>query len=141
MTDEVQAGERQGFAAKLQDVGGAARDMSHAALRETLSWSAYQWSVLALLTAIFLLVALSYGGIRAELAALKQNAGTSAEERTAIEAELGKQVSDLKSGLTQALTDMKSALEDDIAKINAKLDARNAPKPAPAQRPARQRQP
>jgi hypothetical protein len=141
MADEIQPGERQGLAAKLQDFAGTARDMAQAALRETQAWSAYQWSVLALLTAIFLLVALSYGGIRAELAVLKQNAGTSAEERTALDAELGKQMSDLKSGLTQALTDMKTAVEADLAKMNAKLDVRSAPKPAaPAQRPARQRQ-
>jgi len=140
MTDEVQTGARHKLAAKLHDATGAARDMTHAALRETLSWSAYQWSVLALLTAIFLLLALSYGGIRAELAALKQNAAVP-EDPTAIETELGRQMSDLKSSLTQALADMKSAVEAEIAKMNAKLDARSAPKPAaPAQR-QRQRLP
>lgn len=139
MTDEVQTGARHKLAAKLQGFTGAARDMTHAALRETLSWSAYQWSVLALLTAIFLLLALSYGGIRAELAALKQDAGAP-NDQAAIEAELGRQMSDLKSSLTQALVDMKSALEADIAKMGAKLDARSAPKAAAPQRPARQRQ-
>ena len=110
-------------------------------MRETLTWSAYQWTVLALLTAIFLLVALSYGGIRAELDALKQNAGTSAQDRTSIEAALGRQVSDLKSGFTKALADMKSALEAEIAEIGAKIDARSrAPQPAaPRPRPARPR--
>ena len=140
MTDEVQTGERHKLTARLRDFTGAARDMTHAALRETLSWSAYQWSVLALLTAIFLLVALSYGGIRAELSALKQDAGAP-EAQTANEAELGKQMSDLKSSLTQAIADMKSAVGAEIAKVSAKLDARSAPKSAPAQRPAaRQRQ-
>ena len=146
MTDEAETGARHELAAKplaekLHDLTGAARDMTHAALRETLSWSAYQWSVLALLTAIFLLLALSYGGIRSELAALKRDA-SAPQDRTAIEADLGNQMSDLKSSLTQALADMKAALAAEIAKTNAKLDARAAPKPAaPAQRPARQRQP
>ena len=141
MTDEDQGEERQRLAAKLRDFGGWGRDTAHTALRETLNWSAYQWTVLALLTAIFLLVALSYGGIRTELDGLKQNAGASAQDRNSIEAALGRQVSDLKSGVTKALADMKSALEADIAEIGAKLDARSrVPQPAaPRPRPARPR--
>ena len=133
--------ERQRLAAKLQDFGGWGRDTAQTALREALNWTAYQWTVLALLTAIFLLVALSYGGIRAELDGLKQNAGASAQDRTSIEAAFGRQVSDLKSGFTKALADMKSALEADIVEIGAKLDARSrapqpaAPRPRPAARP------
>jgi hypothetical protein len=136
MAEKADMQEPHGLSARLREFGGAARDMSHAALRETLSWSAYQWTVLALLTAIFLLIALSYGGIRTELAALRQNAGTG-EDRAAIEAELGKQMSDVKSGLDQALADMKSALAADLAALGAKLDAlRQAPKQAsPAQKP------
>ncbi|MBC8021103.1 MAG: hypothetical protein H7X78_07820 [Methyloceanibacter sp.] len=141
MTDEAPGEERQRLAAKLRDFGGWGRDTAHTALRETLNWSAYQWTVLALLTAIFLLIALSYGGIRAELDALKQNAGASAQDRTSIEAAFGRQVSDLKSGFTKALADMKSALEADIAELGAKHDARSralhpaTPRPRPAARP------
>ncbi len=137
MADKVHTEEPHGFSAKLHDAAGAARDIGGAALRETLSWSAYQWTVLALLTAIFLLIALSYGGIRAELAALKQNPGGGGDDRAAIEAELGRQVSDVKAGLDQALADMKSALASDLAAIGAKLDALSqAPKQAsPAQKP------
>lgn len=141
MKEEAHTEEPHGLSAKLRDFGGAARDIGHAGLRETLTWSAYQWTVLALLTAIFLLVALSYGGIRAELAALKQNAGASTEDRTEIEAELGKQLSDLKLGLDQAFADMKSALAADLAAIRTKLDALSkAPKPAASKPAARQRQ-
>ena len=75
MTEKVDTEAKQGFQGKVRDLGGALRDIGGAALRETLNWSAYQWTVLALLTAIFLLIALSYGGIRAELAALKENGG------------------------------------------------------------------
>ena len=139
--EEPHGEEPQGLAAKLRDFGGWGRDTAHTALRETLNWSAYQWTVLALLTAIFLLVALSYGGIRAELDALKQNAGASAQDRTSIEAAFGRQVSDLKSGITKALADMRSALEAEIAEIGAKIDARSrAPQQAaPRPRPARPR--
>jgi len=126
MANDAPMGE-PGFAAKLKDFAGVARDVGQAALRETLTWSTYQWTVLALLAAIFLLVALSYGGVRAQLAALKQNAGASTGDRTAIEAELGKQMADLKAGVSQALADTKSALEADIAKMGAKLETRREP--------------
>jgi hypothetical protein len=103
-----------------------------------MAWSGYQWTVLALLTATFLLVALSYGGIRAELAALKEARGASGDSAAYLSADLDKQMSDLKAGLTQSLTDMKTGLDASIAKISAKLDARNAaPKPpATAPKPA-----
>lgn len=126
MANDADMGER-GVASKLREFAGTARDVGHAALRETLTWSTYQWTVLALLVAIFLLVALSYGGIRAELSALKQNAGSSTEDRTAIESELGKQMADLKAGLSQALADTRSALQTEIAKMGTKLETRKEP--------------
>jgi hypothetical protein len=126
MANDADMGER-GVASKLREFAGTAKDVGHAALRETLTWSTYQWTVLALLTAIFLLVALSYGGIRAELSTLKQNAGSSTGDRTAIQSELGKQMADLKASLSQALADTKSALEADIAKMGTKLETRKEP--------------
>jgi hypothetical protein len=116
--------------ARLSDLTGGARDMARAALKEAMTWDAYKWTVLALLTATFLLVALSYGGIRAELAALKQDRAMSG-----INAEIDKQMADMKAGLAQDISDLKSGLSGDLAKISAKLDAR--PKPAaPAPKPA-----
>ena len=137
MTDEAYTHERRGLAARLSQMSAGARDMTRAALRETLNWDAYKWTVLALLTAIFLLVALSYGGIRAELAALKQDRAGSAPELAAINAEIGKQMSDMKAGLAQTMSDMKTGLAADIANIGAKLDARSQqPKPvAPVRKP------
>ena len=133
MTDEVYTHERQGLAGKMRDLTGVAKDMVRAALKEAMTWDAYKWTVLALLTATFLLVALSYGGIRAELAALKQDRAMSG-----INAEIGKQMADMKAGLTQSISDMKSSLGGDIAKISAKLDARPkaaAPAPKPVAKP------
>ena len=135
MTDEAYTGEAHGLKSKLADLGAGAKDMAHAALKEAMAWSGYQWTVLALLTATFLLVALSYGGIRAELAALKEARGASATARRISSADLDKQMSDLKAGLTQSLTDMKTGLDASLAKINAKLDARSAPPKPPAPAP------
>jgi hypothetical protein len=142
MTEKTDTGGKQGFQDRLRDLGGALRDIGGAALRETLNWSAYQWTVLALLTAIFLLIALSYGGIRTELAALKENAGGVGAPAPA-GADLSKRMSDLESSLGQALTEMKSGLAADLAAIGAKLDALGrapkaaapAPKPQPKPRP------
>jgi len=122
MTEKVDTEAKQGFQGKVRDLGGALRDIGGAALRETLNWSAYQWTVLALLTAIFLLIALSYGGIRAELAALRENGGGAGTPAPA-EADFSKRMSDLESSLGQALTEMKSGIAADLAAIGAKLDA------------------
>lgn len=139
MTDEVYTHERRGLMARLSDLTGGARDMTRAALKEAMNWDAYKWTVLALLTATFLLVALSYGGIRAELAALNQNRGTSADGVARTDAEIDKQLADMKAALMQAMSDMKSGLSSDLAEIGAKLDARSQPKPVappPAPKPA-----
>jgi hypothetical protein len=141
MSEKAGTEAKQGLHSKLRDLGGAVRDIGGAALRETLGWSAYQWTVLALLTAIFLLVALSYGGIRSELAALKN--GGSAAAPVPAEVDLSKRMSDLESSLGQALAEIKSGLAADLAAIGAKLDALSpapkqaapAPKPAPKPRP------
>jgi hypothetical protein len=139
MTEKTDTGGKQGFQDRFRDLGGALRDIGGAALRETFSWSAYQWTVLALLTAIFLLIALSYGGIRAELAALRENGGVGAPAPA--DADLSKRMSDLESSLGQALTEMKSGLAADLAAIGAKLDALGraskaaAPKPQPKPKP------
>jgi hypothetical protein len=133
MADEAYAGEEHGLKAKLADLTAGAREMAHGALTEAMAWTAYQWTVLALLTAIFVLVALSYGGIRTELAALKQENAAPNEDLARIESQIGQQMSDLKSALTQAI----AGLDDKITKIGAKLEARSAPKPAaPAPKPA-----
>jgi hypothetical protein len=138
MTEDTYTDQQPGLTAKLRDLTGGVNDMVRATMKEAMAWDAYKWTVLALLTATFLLVALSYGGIRAELAALKQNGGTSAEGMATINAEIGKQMTDLKAGLMQTMSEMKSGLDGDMAKISARLDARSQPKPAapaPAPKP------
>lgn len=139
MTDEVYTQTRSVLASKMNDLVGGAKDMLHASLREAMAWDLYKWTVLALMTATFLLVALSYGGIRAELATLKEARGTANESLANIGPDLDRQISELRASLTQSISTVKTGLDTSLAKINAKLDAKNQPKPAqPAARPKRQ---
>lgn len=140
MTDEAFTDDRRGLAAKAWDLTAGARETARAASKEAMTWNAYQWTVLALLTATFVLVALSYGGIRAELAALRQvQGGVSAQDLATARTELGGKITDMQSSLTQAIADMKTGLGESVAKIGAKIDAKPkaapAPKPAPRPRP------
>jgi hypothetical protein len=137
MTDNVFTPERRGIGAWFADVLAGVKDMARAALSEALTWDLYKWTVLALMTATFILVALSYGGIRTELAALKEErAGARVPDQTAANAEIAKQISDLQAALVQAIAEAKTGLSGDIAKINTKLDAKpKAPAPRPRPRP------
>lgn len=134
MTTESFTPQRPGFAAKFAEWMTGPRDMARSAMRETMTWSFYQWTVLALLTATFILLALAYSGIRAELAALKGQA-PGADPAGAV---LSKQIADTQALLVKAISEMKAGLSDDIAKIGAKFDTRSqAVKPvAPATKPA-----
>jgi hypothetical protein len=125
MTDEPYTDERQNFAAR-------AMDMSRNALKEAMAWDLFKWVVIALLTANLLLLVLVSGGIKSNIAELKQDRGTTAQDT----ADFGKAIADTKTGLTQAIFEMRSALHDDVAKISAKLDARVQQPPKPAAPPA-----
>ena len=141
MTHEVYTDQPGGFGAKVKDLTAGAREVGRSALKETLTWSAYQWTVLALLTATFLLVALSYGGIRAELAALKQSQSASSAQNdfTALRTEMSTKLTDMQSSIAQGLTDMKAGLTESVTKLGAKLDARSQSKPPAPKPPARPR--
>jgi hypothetical protein len=137
MTQDAFTDDRRGFAAKAWDYTAGARETARSASKEAMTWSAYQWTVLALLTATFILVALSYGGIRTELAALRENqGGSAARDLAAFRTEMGSKISDMQSSLTQTMTDMKTGLSESIAKLGAKVDARSQPKAAPSPKPA-----
>ena len=134
MTDEAYTSVRQNLTAR-------ARDLTNAAWKEATTWDAFKWTLIALLCANFLLIALLYGGIKSEIADLKEDRG--AADLASVSAELGKQMTDMKAGLTQAMSDMQSGLREDVAKISAKLD-KQPPKPSvqqapkPAAKPRRQ---
>jgi hypothetical protein len=112
---------RQNFAAR-------AMDMSRNVLKEAMAWDLFKWVVVALLIANLLLLALVSGSIKSHIAALKQDSGTSAQDA----ADFGKQIADAKAGLAQAISEMRSALHDDVARISAKLDVRVQQPPKPA---------
>jgi hypothetical protein len=137
MTDEAYTEQPRGVGAKAKDWASGASEVCRSALKEAMTWTAYQWTVLALLTATFLLVALSYGGIRAELAALKQDqGGVSAQDLAALRTDMTAKLSEMQSSLAQTMTEMKSGISDSVAKMSAKIE-RSQPKPtAPAPKPA-----
>ena len=138
MIDEAYTEQPRGLGAKAKDLASGAGEVWRSALKEAMTWTAYQWTVLALLTSTFLLVALSYGGIRAELAALKQDhGGVSAQDLAALRTDMNAKLSEMQSGLDQTMTDMKSGISDSIAKMGAKIE-HSQPKPtaaAPAPKP------
>jgi hypothetical protein len=126
---------QQTFTDQRQRFTGRAMDMSRAVLKivseDVRTWDVFKWIVVVLL-ALNLLVLLSLGGLRSEIAGLKEERGASAQDL----ATLSKELADTRAALTQAIANMRSGLHDDIVKINAKLDARAAPPPKPAAQPA-----
>lgn len=137
MTDEVYTQKRDDLAGKMNYLVDGAKDMLRAGLQEAMTWDFYKWTVLALMTATFLLVALSYGGIRAELAALKESRDTASDSVASIGADLDRQIADLRASLSQSISTVKTGLDASLAKISAKLDAKNQPPAQPAAKPAR----
>jgi F0F1-type ATP synthase membrane subunit b/b' len=104
-------------------------NMGRAGLKELMAWDLFKWIVVALLAANLLLVVGLYNRIRSDLADLKQGRTALdhaigdtktalADARTA----LGKDIATAKAGLAQAVSEMRSGVEEEIAKANAKLD-------------------
>ena len=67
----------------------------------------------------------------AEIAELKQERNADAEQV----ARVSKDITDTRAALSQAISDMRSGLQGDIAKINTKLDVRAQPAPKPSPPP------
>jgi hypothetical protein len=122
---------QDGFPDQRQRFTGRAVELSRAVLKivseDVRTWDVFRWIVIVLLALLILLV----GGLRSEIAELKQDRGTSAEDLAGVSKEVG----DTKAALTKAMTDMRSGLQGDIAKISAKLDARVQQQPKPAAPP------
>ena len=121
------------FANQGQQFAAKAADFSRAVLKivseDVRTWDVFRWLVIVLLALNFLLL-LSLGGIKSEIAALKQDRSAAAEEV----ARATKEIADTRDALTQSISDMRSALQSDIAKVNTKIDTRiqqAAPKPSP----------
>jgi hypothetical protein len=133
MTDETYAGTRQNMTGRAKDIAMRARDALSVALMEVAAWDFFRWAVIALLAVNLLVMLLFLGGIKSSLAELKQDRASPTQTGD-VGAEIAKQMADVKAALTQSITDMQSGLRDDIAKINAKIDARaQATQPKPVQ--------
>jgi hypothetical protein len=101
---------------------------------ELMAWDLFKWIVVTLLTANCLLIAGLYGGIRSDVAELKQDRITYAKEiedtRTAVgkdiadtRAGVSKEIADARVGLAQAISEIRVGVGEEAAKTNAKLDA------------------
>jgi hypothetical protein len=121
MTDEVFAEPRQNVTGRAKDVALRARDAASVALIEISSWDFFRWAVIALLAVNLLVMLLFLGSVKARLAELQ--ARTTPSPTVDIGAEISKQMADVKSALTQSITDVQAGIRDDIAKINAKIEA------------------
>ena len=93
------------FANQGQQFAAKAADFSRAVLKivseDVRTWDVFRWLVIVLL-ALNLLLLLSLGGIKSEIAALKQDRSAAAEEV----ARATKEIADTRAALTQAISDM-----------------------------------
>jgi hypothetical protein len=122
------ANQGQQFAAKA---AAFSRAVLKIVSEDVRTWDVFRWVVIALL-ALNLLLLLSSGGIKSEIAALKDERKADAEQI----ARLTKDIADARASLTQAISDMRSGLQSDIAKVNTKLDVRVQPAPKPSPPPS-----
>jgi hypothetical protein len=114
-------------------------DMSRSVLKDLRSWDLFKWIVVALLGANFLLVAGLYSRIRSDIAELKED--RTAHDHAIGEAQtaLAKDIASVKAGLVQAISEMRSGVDEEVAKANAKLDAliQASRKQPPSEKPRR----
>ena len=126
---------QDGFPNQGQRFTGRAMELSRAVLKivseDVRTWDVFRWIVIVLLALNLMLLIVLVGGLRSEIAELKQDRGTSAKDLAGVSKEIG----DTRAALTQAITDTRSGLQGDIAKISAKLDARVQQQPKPAAPP------
>jgi hypothetical protein len=112
------------FANHAQRFTARATDFSRALLavvaEDLRTWDVFRWVVIVLLALNLLFLLSVVGGIRSEVAALKQEESTGTDQL----ARVTKEIADTRASLTQAISDMRTGLEGDIAKVNTKINAR-----------------
>ena len=112
-----------------------AADFSRAVVKivaeDVRTWDVFRWIVIVLLALNLLLLISLAGGTRSEIAELKQERNADAEQVSRV----SKDITDTRAALSQAISDMRSGLQGDIAKINTKLDVRAQPAPKPSPPP------
>jgi hypothetical protein len=75
-----------------------------------MAWDLFKWIVVALLAANCLLVAGFYSKMRSDIAELKQDRTTYAQEIADARTALGKDIAGIRAGLAQAISEMRSGL-------------------------------
>jgi hypothetical protein len=125
MGDESKVEWRQ-LTGKAQDMSRVASNeflvMARAATTEASSWDIFKWTAIALLCANLLLAVLLYGKIRDDLAELQAGRSGSGEDLADIRATMAKQIADTKAEITLDISTMRTGLQEEVTKVNARLD-------------------
>jgi hypothetical protein len=124
-----------GFANHGQRFTSKAADFSRALLavvaEDVRTWDMFRWAVIVLLALPLVFLLSLAGDIRSEMAMLKeeQTAGTGYLAR------MTKEIADTRVSLTKAITDTRSGLQGETAKMNTKIDMRLQQATTPSQPP------
>jgi len=94
------------------------------------TWDLFRWAVIVLL-GLTLLFLVSLAGIRSETAMLKEEQSASSE----YVARMTKEVADTRVALMKTITDTRTGLQGEIAKMNTKIDMRLQQAATPTQPP------
>ena len=110
------ANQAQRFTAGTTDF---CRALLSVVAEDVRTWDVFRWAVIVLLALNLVLLSFT-GGIRTELAALKQDQSTSTDQL----ARVTKEIADTRASLTLAISETRTGLQGDIAKFNTKINAR-----------------
>ena len=109
--------------ANAQRFTAKAADFSRALLaviaEDVRTWNVFMWAVVVLFALNVLFLLSLTVSIKSEIAALGQEQSAGIDQV----ARVTKNIADTSSSLTQAISDTRSGLQDDIAKLNTKVDA------------------
>ena len=110
--------------ANAQRFTAKAADFSRALLvvvtEDVRTWDVFRWAVIVLFALNVLFLLSLTGSIRSEIAALSQEQDAEIDQL----ARVTKETADTRASLMQAINDARSSLQGEIAKLNAKVDAR-----------------
>ena len=128
--------------ANAQRFTAKAADFSRALLvvvtEDVRTWDVFRWAVIVLFALNVLFLLSLTGSIRSEIAALSQEQDAEIDQL----ARVTKETADTTASLMQAINDARSSLQGEIAKLNAKVDARlqqaltASPPPAASPKPS-----
>ena len=128
--------------ANAQRFTAKAADFSRALLvvvtEDVRTWDVFRWAVIVLFALNVLFLLSLTGSIRSEIAALSQEQDAEIDQL----ARVTKETADTRASLMQAINDARSSLQGEIAKLNAKVDARlqqaltASPPPAASPKPS-----